>query len=468
MACFQKTRSYVYKALSARRGICHYTHFSTFIDLPSADLLTFTSAKKILLYSYPSVTMCIQWCCKLCSDKLTKLTHDLALERCYEYCMARSQDQSIMECPKGPPVLRRAFHRHPVRGAQRCNDCVMVARRKNKLVQLAQQRANIALGKPPEYAGALDLGVLEIPEDFNHYAEQQILELGKMDAMNSKWWSVSLANGRMAPNQLEDERAKRSTEYDKVDPNTGGAWVVQPLKVAAGTLGQQGMSEEDRSRVRTLLVGGVSENLHQHVHQISQSSNGKYETSRSVHQQVQADAISTNWRTAATAVGQEASRSLYQYPAHHTKPSECKPLQTTQNADQQAQHSATPIMPFGQEASRSAHQAQHNANPTFMTDHCMPIRQEASPSSHYSQHLGNSDTGKRKFTSVEEAASRFTHYRWIHYNTTSGAIPSKQTDITKQQAFSQNSNHEEAHYDSTSTTDSSPSTIASRARPWDL
>lgn len=421
--------------------------------------------------------MCIQWCCKLCTDKLTLLTHDLALERCYEYCMARSQDLSLKDCPKGPPELRRAFHRHPARGAQRCNDCIMVVRKKNKLLQIAQQRANIALGKEPEYVGALDLGVLEIPEDFNQYAAQQNLGPGRVDVINPNWESFSLANEHLSSHQLEREWAKRSAASDNLGPDNDGAWGVRLLQPVASTFRQhapQRMDEEDRTRVRTTLAGEVSEGLRQHIHQHSQWDNEHDEACRSAHQQIQSEVDSTIKREDGTAVGQEASRSLHQYPPHHSESSIYKPRQISRNAHQHTEYSATPMIKreqvtsIEQEASRSAHHGQYDTTPIIKREDSKTIGQEAFPDAQHARYFGRSDTDRRKLIPVEETASQDTHRRWIHYDTSSGTLPSNRANVAKKQASPQDPHRKEIHHNPTPSTRSTSSAPAARARPWDL
>lgn len=116
--------------------------------------------------------MCIQYCCKHCPDNCTKLNHQWARQRCNEFYIARSQNENIIDCPKGPWELRRAEHRHPYRGAQRCDACKKAGKNKSKLAQSARKKANAAIGELPEYTGALFLGELEIPKDFDRVSAE--------------------------------------------------------------------------------------------------------------------------------------------------------------------------------------------------------------------------------------------------------------------------------------------------------
>ena len=122
--------------------------------------------------------MCIQWCCKNCQDKLTVLTHHWARERCNDYYIARSEDRTTTDCPRGPWVLRRAYHRNPYKGVQRCDDCIRAGRKDSKRVQLARQKTNMAHGDRREYAGALYVGELVIPEGF-HDTPQPLVRSGE-------------------------------------------------------------------------------------------------------------------------------------------------------------------------------------------------------------------------------------------------------------------------------------------------
>ena len=149
--------------------------------------------------------MCIQWCCKNCRDKLTILSHHWARERCNEYFIARSEDQRITDCPRGPWILRRAYHRNPYKGVQRCDECIKAGRKDSKRVQSARQKTNVALGERREYTGALYVGELLIPDGFHN--TPQPLEPGQLDVIKSNWEDLALANEHLPSHELERERA---------------------------------------------------------------------------------------------------------------------------------------------------------------------------------------------------------------------------------------------------------------------
>ena len=149
--------------------------------------------------------MCIQWCCKKCQDKLTILTHHWARERCNDFYIARSEDPTITECPRGPWVLQRASHRNPYKGVQRCDDCIKAGRKESKRVQQARQRTNINYGELREYSGALYVGELVIPDDFQNTS--QPLVGGQPDVTKSDWEGFALANRHLPSHELEREPA---------------------------------------------------------------------------------------------------------------------------------------------------------------------------------------------------------------------------------------------------------------------
>ena len=217
--------------------------------------------------------MCIQWCCKDCIDKLTKLTHRWARERCNEYFIARSQNENTMACPKGPWELRRAFHRHPYRGPQRCNECLRTNWKEKKLVQSARQKANVALGQRPEYTESISLGELQVPENFPNNT-QQLLEPGKVDAMKANWESFSAANGHLPADELERGWATSFSGFNGVELKAGG-W-PKPLWLPS-TVGQR-MSEEIGNQINANLAGEVSQYQHQQAYRRITSSTHEQNT----------------------------------------------------------------------------------------------------------------------------------------------------------------------------------------------
>ena len=156
--------------------------------------------------------MCIQWCCKNCQDKLTVLTHHWARERCNDYYIARSEDRTITDCPRGPWVLRRAYHRNPYKGVQRCDDCIRAGRKDSKRVQLARQKTNVAHGDRREYSGALYVGELVIPEGFHN--PPQALVPGQLDMINSSAEDFAPPNEHLPSHELERERAAKLAPSD--------------------------------------------------------------------------------------------------------------------------------------------------------------------------------------------------------------------------------------------------------------
>ena len=204
-----------------------------------------------------TLTMCIHWCCKNCLDKLTKLTHHWAYERCNDFFIARSRDEYLTDCPNGPWQERRAFHRHPYRGPQMCDSCRMAGRKEKKLLQSARQKANVALGHLPEYTGTIDLGELEIPETFQKDPQLQS-ELGEVNAMKDKWESFGAANTHLPSPGLDRQWASTFATCNDVGPK-GGVW-QQPSQIAS-TNGRW-MSEENDNRVDTALAREFSRDTH--------------------------------------------------------------------------------------------------------------------------------------------------------------------------------------------------------------
>ena len=151
--------------------------------------------------------MCIQWCCKNCLDKLTLLSHSDDRERSNHYFIARSEDQRITDCPRGPWVLQRAYHRNPYRGVQRCDDCIRAGRKDSKRVQSARQRTNMALGERREYTGALNVGELVVPDGFLN--TPQPLVRGQLDGIKSSVEDFALANEHLPSHGLKREWATR-------------------------------------------------------------------------------------------------------------------------------------------------------------------------------------------------------------------------------------------------------------------
>lgn len=178
-----------------------------------------------------------------------------ARERCNDFFIERSKNRNLTDCPNGPLELRRAFHRHPYRGAQKCDACKKASRKDSKLVQSARQKANVALGERPEYVGALFLGELEIPDEFH---EAHLLRRGEVDAMRSSWESFSLANGHLPSHELEREWATRFSAFN-VGLNAGVR--TQSSKLAP-TFGER-MSGEDDNRGVTAAADEPSRSLRQ-------------------------------------------------------------------------------------------------------------------------------------------------------------------------------------------------------------
>ena len=200
-----------------------------------------TEPKQLFTPSHtPSYTMCIQYCCKRCPDNCTKLNHQWARQRCNEFYIARSLDENITDCPKGPWELRRAFHRHPYRGSQRCDACKKAGKNKSKLAQSARKKANAAIGELPEYTGALFLGELDL----------SALDVGDR---NAEGWTASPYGSKVA-----------------------------------STFGRERMGGENYNIVTTAAVGEDSRSPHQQIHQHYSTSTPckQNERSRSAHQDV--------------------------------------------------------------------------------------------------------------------------------------------------------------------------------------
>ena len=138
---------------------------------------------------------------------MTILTHYWARERCNDYYIARSQDRTVTDCPLGPWVLQRAYHRNPYKGAQRCDECIKASRKDAKRVQQVRQKNNMAHGERREYSGALNVGELVIPDDFQN--TPQPLFRGQPDVDKSSWENFALANAHLSSHELEREWANR-------------------------------------------------------------------------------------------------------------------------------------------------------------------------------------------------------------------------------------------------------------------
>ena len=212
--------------------------------------------------------MCIQWCCKNCPGRPTKLTHRWARERCNEYFIARSKNQDTASCPIGPWELRRAYHRHPYRGPQICDNCKGVSRKDKKLMQSARQRANVALGQRPEYNGAMELGELEIPETF-HGNARGLFGKGRVEDRIPNWESCSETNVRLPPLELNREWAHGFAAFNDVGSD-GRGYARQPSKLASNF--RKRMSGEDGDQVHTTLLGDASQDQHQLPYHLYPSS----------------------------------------------------------------------------------------------------------------------------------------------------------------------------------------------------
>ena len=141
---------------------------------------------------------------------MTILTHHWARERCNDYYIARSEDRTITDCPRGPWVLQRAYHRNPYKGVQRCDECIRAGRKDSKRVQLARQRTNLALGERREYSGALNVGELVVPDDFQNTPQPRAR--GQLDVIESSAEEFAPANEYLPSHELEREWANRFAE----------------------------------------------------------------------------------------------------------------------------------------------------------------------------------------------------------------------------------------------------------------
>ena len=208
--------------------------------------------------------MCIHWCCKHCG---TQLAHRWAYEHCNEYFVARSQDENLMACPNGPWLLRRAYHRHPYRGPQRCGQCKNASRKDKKLTQSARQKANVALGHRPDYNGAIYLGELKIRKTIPRNS-QLPLEPGRLDAMKAKWESFNVTHKHLPSHELEREWTKRFTASKNVDPTVGGS---PSMSKYASIFGQR-TSLNQGEQISRAVAEEASRNPHQCIHRQSSPS----------------------------------------------------------------------------------------------------------------------------------------------------------------------------------------------------
>lgn len=249
--------------------------------------------------------MCIQWCCKHCPPtSSTTLTHKWALSRCNEFYIARSNGTTTLACPKGPWEFRRAFHRHPYRGAQRCDACKKAGKNRSKLAQSIRQRANAAIGELPEYTGALFVGELEIPKEFYRNTSQRELQAGEVDAMKVDWEGFSLANGQLSSHDLEREWAKRLAALGDLGRD-GGGWMTPSYSLNMASTFSRG---EDHEVVRTAPKGEISRNRHQQMHRQHDSTSPtceQKENSDSTHHHVQNNGNPSKEHTLSTTVEQE-------------------------------------------------------------------------------------------------------------------------------------------------------------------
>lgn len=259
--------------------------------------------------------MCVQWCCKNCTGRLTQLTHRWARERCNDYFIARSKNQSLTDCPNGPAwELRRAFHRHPYRGPQRCDDCIKAGRQGFKIVDLARQKAIVALGERPQYTGVIYLGELEVPDDFDEITQHLVGLPSRVDAMKSNWESFSSANEHLPSHEFERTWATRFAGL-----NAGvGPEAMRPASI----LGLQGMSGEEPKR-NMVLAEEASCSPHQQNHKIPSTFEGN-EMSPSARYQIEYESNSSIHKSNSTTVGQEGSRSPCQDIQYDISPNETK------------------------------------------------------------------------------------------------------------------------------------------------
>ena len=212
--------------------------------------------------------MCIHWCCKHC---FAKLNHPWAYERCNAYFNARAQDESLTACPNGAWLLRRAHHRHPHRGPQRCDECKKASRADKKiskrLMQSARSKVNKAQGRPFDYNGAIDLGELEIPETIRRTSRLPLAS-EKLDAMKAEWERFNVTHRHLPSHELEREWTKRFTASTKVGLKPG----VSPSDLQnASTVGQR-IRPEQGDQVGTAAAGEGSQNSNQYIRRQSVSS----------------------------------------------------------------------------------------------------------------------------------------------------------------------------------------------------
>lgn len=426
--------------LLLRQGI----FLSALLHRPTlTDLVTSTAAKFPRSSRPFSFTMCIQWCCKNCPDQYTKLTHRWARERCNEFFIARSRNERLTACPNGPWEFRRAYHRHPYRGAQVCETCKKTGRKEYKVTQSARQQANVALGERAGYTGTIYLGELEIPETFHD--SPHVIEARKLDAMRSNWESFSSENGHLPVHELEREWASRFAAFDG-SLNTK-AWAQEPSKLAS-TFGRP-MSE------------GVC---------IQPSAVNKEEVSRSPDRRNYCiDDPSTNTRNCTIAEKKPCAGSQRRlHPdidsvttTRNRTTADAEPSGSWQG-DSTAKRAT--ITTAKQEAYRSAHQPfQYNISSDTEKSNTTP----ASSSRYtYPQPRSNtkSNIDDRNIAHVEEEVSRQA-YPQFRSNTKSNTDKRNITTVEKKEPS--RDPHREALYKSNSTARSS-SSQSTRARPWDL
>ena len=359
--------------------------------------------------------MCIQWCCKNCPSNDTKLTHRWARERCNEFFIARSRNERLTTCPNGPWEFRRAYHRHPYRGAQVCERCKKTGRKDYKAIQSARQQANVALGERAGYTGTIYLGELDIPETFHD--SPHAIEARKVDAMRSNWENFSLENGHLPAHELEREWASRFAAFD-VGLDTS-AWAQQASKLASTS--ERPMNEGIRIRPNAVHHEEVPRSPDQQNHCVDNPSattqnctmaeeNPCAGSQRRLHPGI--DSVTTT-RNRTTADGEP--------------PGGWQGDSTTKR---------TTITTAKQETYRSAQQSfQYNISSDTKKRNTTPV---SSPRCTYPRPRSNtkSNTDKRNITAVEERE------------------PSRDP-------------HREALYESNSTARSS-SSKSERARPWDL
>ena len=208
--------------------------------------------------------MCIHWCCKHCS---TALTHRWAYERCNEYFVARSEDKNFVVCPNGPWLLRRAYHRHPYRGSQRCDQCKIASRKDKKFKQSAREEANKALGHRANYNGAIDLGELKMRDKIPQ-TSQLPLEPERLDAMKAKWESFNVTHRHLPAHELERLWTKRFAASKDADLK---AETLPATSKNASVFGQR-TSTKRGEQLSAMVAGATTRNPHQDIHRQSVSS----------------------------------------------------------------------------------------------------------------------------------------------------------------------------------------------------